>query len=132
MRITFASYGACEEACDQDIGTRETYCMRPLSTDRARAISLAHLNPNSSLKASYSAPRGDLDSPSASSLSSFKGKLVMTTKKNPSADLNRSTEGLPFQKTAATYSPTFSSAVPSALRGLTSLFGMGRGGSPVL
>ena len=54
------------------------------------------------------------------------------SKKNPSADLIRSTEGLPFQKTAATYSPTFSSAVPSALRGLTSLFGMGRGGSPVL
>jgi hypothetical protein len=33
-------------------------------------------------------------------------------------------------KKAATYSPTF--AVPSALRGLTSLFGMGRGGTPSL
>ena len=33
-------------------------------------------------------------------------------------------------KTAATYSPTC--AVPSAWRGLTSLFGMGRGGSPAL
>ena len=31
---------------------------------------------------------------------------------------------------AVTYSPTF--AVPSARRGLTSLFGMGRGGAPVL
>ena len=31
---------------------------------------------------------------------------------------------------AITYSPTF--AVPSAWRGLTSLFGMGRGGSPAL
>ena len=29
---------------------------------------------------------------------------------------------------AVTYSPTF--AVPSALSGLTSLFGMGRGGTP--
>ena len=36
---------------------------------------------------------------------------------------------LPLKK-AATYSPTF--AVPSALRGLTSLFGMGRGGTPSL
>ena len=35
-----------------------------------------------------------------------------------------------FIKKAATYSPTF--AVPSALRGLTSLFGMGRGGTPSL
>ena len=35
-----------------------------------------------------------------------------------------------FDKGAATYSPTF--AVPSARRGLTSLFGMGRGGTPVL
>ena len=33
-------------------------------------------------------------------------------------------------KTAATYSPTF--AVPSARLGLTSLFGMGRGGTPAL
>ena len=33
-------------------------------------------------------------------------------------------------KKAATYSPTC--AVPSALRGLTSLFGMGRGGTPSL
>ena len=33
-------------------------------------------------------------------------------------------------KKAATYSPTF--AVPSALKGLTSLFGMGRGGTPSL
>ena len=33
-------------------------------------------------------------------------------------------------KTAATYSPTC--AVPSALSGLTSLFGMGRGGTPTL
>ena len=33
-------------------------------------------------------------------------------------------------KLAATYSPTC--AVPSAWRGLTSLFGMGRGGSPAL
>ena len=34
-------------------------------------------------------------------------------------------------KTAATYSPTLR-AVPSARRGLTSLFGMGRGGTPAL
>ena len=33
-------------------------------------------------------------------------------------------------KTAATYSPTL--AVPSARSGLTSLFGMGRGGTPTL
>ena len=33
-------------------------------------------------------------------------------------------------KMAATYSPTF--AVPSAQLGLTSLFGMGRGGTPTL
>ena len=33
-------------------------------------------------------------------------------------------------KGAVTYSPTF--AVPSAWRGLTSLFGMGRGGAPAL
>ena len=35
-----------------------------------------------------------------------------------------------FLKKAATYSPTF--AVPSAQLGLTSLFGMGRGGTPTL
>jgi hypothetical protein len=35
-------------------------------------------------------------------------------------------------KLAATYSPTFCSAVPSAQEGLTSLFGMGRGGTPPL
>ena len=34
------------------------------------------------------------------------------------------------RKGAVTYSPAF--AVPSARRGLTSLFGMGRGGAPVL
>ena len=34
-------------------------------------------------------------------------------------------------KTAATYSPTLW-AVPSAWSGLTSLFGMGRGGTPAL
>ena len=34
-------------------------------------------------------------------------------------------------KTAATYSPTLR-AVPSARPGLTSLFGMGRGGTPAL
>ncbi len=35
-----------------------------------------------------------------------------------------------FLKSATTYSPTI--AVPSALSGLTSLFGMGRGGTPTL
>ena len=35
-----------------------------------------------------------------------------------------------FVKVAITYSPAF--AVPSALQGLTSLFGMGRGGALVL
>ena len=35
------------------------------------------------------------------------------------------------QKMAATYSPTLK-AVPSACTGLTSLFGMGRGGTPAL
>ena len=34
------------------------------------------------------------------------------------------------KKSATTYSPT--NAVPSALTGLTSLFGMGRGGTPSL
>jgi len=34
-----------------------------------------------------------------------------------------------FINSAATYSPT--NAVPSALTGLTSLFGMGRGGAPL-
>ena len=38
--------------------------------------------------------------------------------------------GRPRVKGAVTYSPAF--AVPSAWRGLTSLFGMGRGGSPAL
>ena len=33
-----------------------------------------------------------------------------------------------FIKVASTYSPTLKRAVPSALTGLTSLFGMGRGG----
>ena len=37
---------------------------------------------------------------------------------------------LAASKGAVTYSPTF--AVPSAWRGLTSLFGMGRGGAPAL
>ena len=37
-----------------------------------------------------------------------------------------------YIKSAATYSPTFCSAVPSAQEGLTSLFGMGRGGTPPL
>ena len=40
--------------------------------------------------------------------------------------------GVLFVKSAATYSPTFCSAVPSAQEGLTSLFGMGRGGTPPL
>ena len=39
-------------------------------------------------------------------------------------------EGLFYIRLATSYSPTF--AVPSALTGLTSLFGMGRGGSPSL
>ena len=44
-------------------------------------------------------------------------------------------KGVPFRnalllKSATTYSPTI--AVPSALSGLTSLFGMGRGGTPTL
>gem|GEM_PF-6139265 len=33
-----------------------------------------------------------------------------------------------FKKVASTYSPTLKRAVPSAQSGLTSLFGMGRGG----
>ena len=41
-----------------------------------------------------------------------------------------STFALRLFKTAATYSPTL--AVPSARSGLTSLFGMGRGGTPTL
>ena len=36
--------------------------------------------------------------------------------------------GLGFIKVASTYSPTIKTAVPSAQSGLTSLFGMGRGG----
>lgn len=46
-------------------------------------------------------------------------------KKGPAASLLQD-----LFKTATTYSPTC--AVPSAWRGLTSLFGMGRGGSPAL
>ena len=42
------------------------------------------------------------------------------SKKNP-------TRGRVLKKSATTYSPTIN-AVPSALTGLTSLFGMGRGG----
>jgi hypothetical protein len=38
--------------------------------------------------------------------------------------------GIDFIRKATTYSPAF--AVPSALMGLTSLFGMGRGGTPLL
>ena len=38
---------------------------------------------------------------------------------------------LSWKKTAATYSPTLR-AVPLAWPGLTSLFGMGRGGTPAL
>ena len=47
-------------------------------------------------------------------------------KKRPVSFLKR----VSFSKTAATYSPTL--AVPSARSGLTSLFGMGRGGTPTL
>ncbi len=36
--------------------------------------------------------------------------------------------GWVYVKVASTYSPTFKNAVPSAQAGLTSLFGMGRGG----
>ena len=36
--------------------------------------------------------------------------------------------GMGFKKAASTYSPTLKRAVPSAQAGLTSLFGMGRGG----
>ena len=44
-------------------------------------------------------------------------------KKNPD------TQGVSgFIKSASTYSPTIKIAVPSAQSGLTSLFGMGRGG----
>jgi hypothetical protein len=42
--------------------------------------------------------------------------------KNPDCFHNRDL------KVASTYSPTFKKAVPSAQAGLTSLFGMGRGG----
>jgi len=41
------------------------------------------------------------------------------------------TRGTLFSKVAATYSSTLW-AVPSAWLGLTSLFGMGRGGTPAL
>ena len=50
------------------------------------------------------------------------------TKKEPPGTLGE--PGGPRLKTAATYSPTC--AVPSAWAGLTSLFGMGRGGTPLL
>ena len=50
--------------------------------------------------------------------------------KNPESVIWRI--GVLFVKSAATYSPTFCSAVPSAQEGLTSLFGMGRGGTPPL
>ena len=48
------------------------------------------------------------------------------TKKRSAPDFS----GTDLNKTAATYSPTL--AVPSARSGLTSLFGMGRGGTPTL
>ena len=41
---------------------------------------------------------------------------------------SRTTECTGFIKVASTYSPTLKRAVPSAQSGLTSLFGMGRGG----
>ena len=55
------------------------------------------------------------------------------TKKGGGIPANPQRKGLesPFWKTAATYSPA-SRAVPSARAGLTSLFGMGRGGAPRL
>ncbi len=37
-----------------------------------------------------------------------------------------------YIRLAATYSPTLRGAVPSARQGLTTLFGMGKGGSPTL
>ena len=46
----------------------------------------------------------------------------VSAQKNPQRLLE---EGL---KVASTYSPTLKNAVPSAQSGLTSLFGMGRGG----
>ena|GEM_PF-6977166 len=94
---------------------------------------LAHLNPKQSLKVPCSAPRGDLDSPfGLLSLPSREAHRDNSKKRIPPPILIDQQRDFPFKKTAATYSPTFSSAVPSALRGLTSLFGMGRGGSPVL
>jgi hypothetical protein len=68
----------------------------------------------------------------------YKGNLItgidwnlsigINQKKNPGYLLEGS--GIDFIRKATTYSPAF--AVPSALMGLTSLFGMGRGGTPLL
>ena len=56
------------------------------------------------------------------------GRLRINFKKiNTKKPVTNSCNGF-FIKVASTYSPTLKRAVPSALVGLTSLFGMGRGG----
>jgi hypothetical protein len=58
----------------------------------------------------------------------YQNNTRIQAKKNPGYLLEGS--GIDFIRKATTYSPAF--AVPSALMGLTSLFGMGRGGTPLL
>ncbi len=61
-------------------------------------------------------------------------KHFQTSQNSPKHDkpgrLGRPGSSAVEKRVAATYSPAF--AVPSARWGLTSLFGMGRGGSPTL
>ena len=55
-------------------------------------------------------------------------KDTMVSIKTPEVSINKKSPRLgAFKKVATTYSPRFN-LVPSALVGLTSLFGMGRGG----
>ena len=61
------------------------------------------------------------------SLSSFKETPLLTKKENPQAFLLK---GSPFENGGYLLSHFY--AVPSAWLGLTSLFGMGRGGTPTL
>ena len=57
-------------------------------------------------------------------------KMVQVKEKYQKESLHKQLLTEALRKTAATYSPTL--AVPSARAGLTSLFGMGRGGTPPL
>ena len=57
--------------------------------------------------------------------------IIPTTSLTQKSPLNNILNGLLYKKRRLPTLPLFQ-AVPSALLGLTSLFGMGRGGSPTL